>query len=105
MTEWKLSSVDFVNSLFFWYVSIRNSLRSNNFVRELHRYLDLNRRQFAFRHPQDKENKGSDENTDKEVTGEVTGDHKNRTRICEHERCGNVRKCNAKSRLPEKISR
>ena len=53
------------------------------------------------RTPQDMENKGSDENTEKEVTG----DHKNRTRICEHERCGNVRKCNAKSRLPEKISR
>ena len=51
MTEWKLSSVDFVNFPFFWDVSIRNSLRSNNFVREPHRYLDLNRRQFSFRHP------------------------------------------------------
>ena len=47
MTEWKLSSVDFVNFPFFWDVSIRNSLRSNNFAREPRRYLDLNRRQFS----------------------------------------------------------
>ena len=32
---------------FFWDVSNRNSLRSNNFAREPRRYLDLNRRQFS----------------------------------------------------------
>ena len=51
ITEWKLSSVDFVNFPFFRDVSIRNSLRSKNFVREPHRYLDLKRRLFSFRHP------------------------------------------------------